>query len=150
MSIINIVIKPFNQDIDYIIPQYATDGSVGADLNAILPHPIILKPLQRTLIPTNLCIELPQFFEAQIRPRSGISLKNGITVLNSPGTIDSDYRGELKIILINLGDEDFIINNKDRIAQLIISPIVKSNFILSFNEISTTNRNNNGFGSSGK
>jgi dUTP pyrophosphatase len=146
----NIVIKPFNPSLDYVLPKYATDGSVGADLNAILGQPLTINPLQRILVPTNLCIELPQFFEAQIRPRSGLALKNGITVLNSPGTIDSDYRGEIKIILINLSNEPFVINHKDRVAQLIISPIVKSNFILSLDELSTTDRNHSGFGSSGK
>ena len=145
-----ILIKPYNKTLDYVLPKYATDGSAGADLNAILAEPLTINPLQRILVPTNLCIELPQSFEAQIRPRSGLALKNGITVLNTPGTIDSDYRGEIKIILINLSNEPFVINHKDRIAQLIISPIVKSNFILSLDELNTTDRNHSGFGSSGK
>jgi dUTP pyrophosphatase len=104
------------------LPQYATAGSAGMDVIAMLEASVTIMPLQRVLVPTGLHIELPQGYEAQIRPRSGLALKHGLTVLNSPGTIDSDYRGEIKIILINLGNEAFTINDGDRIAQMIIAP----------------------------
>ena len=101
------------------LPKYSTESSAGMDIRANLTSPIILKPLQRTLVPTGLFIELPTGFEAQIRPRSGLALKNGITVLNTPGTIDADYRGEVKIILANFGEEPFVVKRGDRIAQLV-------------------------------
>jgi dUTP pyrophosphatase len=103
------------------LPAYETEGSAGMDLRANLSESIILKPMERKLIPSGLFIELPKGFEAQIRPRSGLALKHGISILNSPGTIDADYRGEIKILLINFSDTDFEINNGDRIAQMIIS-----------------------------
>ena len=103
------------------LPAYETRASAGMDLRAYLPGQVVLKPMERTLIPTGLYIELPEGFEAQIRPRSGLALKHGITLLNSPGTIDADYRGEIKILLINFSDSDFEINNGDRIAQMIIA-----------------------------
>ncbi|MCK9639559.1 MAG: dUTP diphosphatase [Prolixibacteraceae bacterium] len=103
------------------LPQYSTAQSAGVDLRADLAEPIILKPFERMLIPTGLFIQLPDGYEAQVRPRSGLAISKGVTVLNSPGTIDADYRGEIKIILINLSQEDFIINNGERIAQMIIS-----------------------------
>ncbi|MBC7912671.1 MAG: dUTP diphosphatase [Pyrinomonadaceae bacterium] len=103
------------------LPAYETELSAGMDLRAFIPEEIVIQPFKRTLIPTGLFIELQKGFEAQIRPRSGLALKHGITVLNSPGTIDADYRGEIKILLINLSDTDFVIKNGDRIAQMIIS-----------------------------
>lgn len=103
------------------LPAYETDASAGMDLRANLLEAIVLKPMERKLIPSGLFIELPVGFEAQIRPRSGLALKHGISILNSPGTIDADYRGEIKILLINFSDADFEINNGDRIAQMIIS-----------------------------
>lgn len=103
------------------IPLYSTEQSAGMDLRANLEEPVVLKSLERKLIPTGLFIQLPDGYEAQIRPRSGLAINKGITVLNSPGTIDADYRGEIKIILINLSGEDFIINSGERIAQMIIS-----------------------------
>lgn len=103
------------------LPAYETIHSAGMDLRANLQEPIILKTLERALIPTGLFIELPEGFEAQIRPRSGLSAKKGITILNSPGTIDSDYRGEIKVILVNLSKEDFIVENGERIAQMVIA-----------------------------
>jgi dUTP pyrophosphatase len=103
------------------LPEYATPSAAGMDLKANIDSPVVLKPLQRVLIPTGLFIELPVSFEAQIRPRSGIAFKNGITVLNSPGTIDADYRGELKVLLVNLSDTDFVINDGERIAQIIFA-----------------------------
>jgi len=104
------------------LPAYETEQSAGIDIRAFLPETgVIIKPLQRLLIPTGLYMELPAGFEAQIRPRSGLAFKHGITVLNSPGTIDADYRGELKILLVNLSDTDFVVNNGDRIAQMILA-----------------------------
>ena len=103
------------------LPQYATEQSAGMDLRANLEEPIVLKPLERRLIPTGLHIALPKGYEAQVRPRSGLALKKGITVLNSPGTIDADYRGEVGVLLINLSQEDFFVNDGERIAQMIIA-----------------------------
>ncbi len=103
------------------LPSYSSGLSAGMDLRANLNQPVVLKPLERTLVPTGLYIELPEGYEAQIRPRSGLALKKGVTVLNTPGTIDADYRGEIGVILINLSNEDFIINDGDRICQMIIS-----------------------------
>src|ERR1700722_13422724 len=103
------------------LPQYATVASAGFDVRANLDSPMVLKPMQRALVPTGLFIELPVGHEAQVRPRSGLAFKNGITVLNSPGTIDADYRGEVKVLLINLSEEDFSINDGERIAQVIIA-----------------------------
>lgn len=103
------------------LPAYETEGSAGMDLRAFLEEKITLKPLERKIIPTGLFMELPLGYEAQIRPRSGLAFKSGITVLNSPGTIDADYRGEIKVLLINLSDENFTVNDGDRIAQMIIS-----------------------------
>jgi dUTP pyrophosphatase len=142
------LIKPFDNTLDFIIPSYQTPQSAGADLSACIKEDIIIIPMQRVLIPTNLCLELKEGYEAQIRPRSGLAYKNGITILNSPATIDSDYRGEIKILLINMGQENFTIKNKDRIAQLIISPIIQAKFIVS-NTLTNTIRSNGGFGSSG-
>ena len=102
-------------------PAYATDLSAGLDLRAELAEPLQLKPLQRILVPTGLFIELPNSYEAQIRPRSGLAFKNGVTVLNSPGTIDADYRGEIKVLLVNLSNENFVINDGERIAQMVIA-----------------------------
>lgn len=103
------------------LPLYSTTQSAGMDLRADLAEPLVLRPLERMLIPTGLFIQLPDGYEAQVRPRSGLAINKGVTVLNSPGTIDADYRGEIKIILINLSQEDFIINNGERIAQMVIS-----------------------------
>ena len=103
------------------LPLYSTRQSAGMDLRADLSEPLILRPLERMLIPTGLFIQLPDGYEAQVRPRSGLAINKGVTVLNSPGTIDADYRGEIKIILINLSQEDFVINNGERIAQMVIS-----------------------------
>lgn len=103
------------------LPHYATALSAGMDLRANIDHPVELKPLQRTLIPTGIFIELPASYEAQIRPRSGLAFKNGITVLNSPGTIDADYRGEVKVLLVNLSDTVFTVNDGERIAQMVIA-----------------------------
>jgi len=130
------------------LPAYATELSAGLDLKAFIQQPIILKPLERKLIPTGLFIALPQGFEAQIRPRSGLAAKNGITVLNSPGTIDADYRGEIKVILVNLSNEDFVINDGERICQMVIAKHEKVNLQLVDN-LGQTGRGEGGFGSTG-
>lgn len=130
------------------MPKYQTLGSAGMDLMAMLSEPVMIKPLQRTLIPTGIFIELPTSYEAQIRPRSGLALKKGLTVLNSPGTIDSDYRGELKIILINLSNETVIINNGDRIAQVVIAQHARAELI-EVQKLSDTERGEKGFGHTG-
>lgn len=130
------------------LPKYETSGSAGMDLRATLAEPVIIKPLQRVLIPTGLHIELPQGYEAQIRPRSGLAFKKGISVLNSPGTIDSDYRGEIKVLLINLSNETVIIDNSERIAQMIISKHETAEFI-EVRELTDTVRGEGGFGHTG-
>lgn len=130
------------------LPAYATAGSAGMDLRANLLEPLILQPLERNLIPTGLFIELPNGFEAQIRPRSGLALKQGITCLNSPGTVDSDYRGELKIILINLSNTEQVINHGDRIAQMIIAKTERAELLL-VQQLSESQRGDGGFGHTG-
>jgi dUTP pyrophosphatase len=107
------------------LPFYATSGAAGMDLLYAGYEEVVLKPFERKLLPTGIAIELPEGYEAQVRPRSGLAIKHGITVLNTPGTIDSDYRGEIKVILINLGSEDFVVRRGDRIAQLVIAPVEK-------------------------
>jgi dUTP pyrophosphatase len=131
------------------LPTYATEGSSGMDVRAFINETITLQPLERALIPTGLFIELPQGFEAQIRPRSGLAIKQGITCLNTPGTVDADYRGEIKIILINLSNENQSVNNGDRIAQMVIQKVEKIDWSLSL-ELEQTERNAGGFGSTGK
>lgn len=132
-----------------VLPEYKTSGASGADVCAYLPEgSVILKAGKSLIVPTGLSFEIPQGYEIQVRPRSGLAAKNQITVLNTPGTIDSDYRGELMVILINLGEKDFEINNKDRIAQIIVSPVTLGNFIVS-ESLSSTDRGNKGFGSTG-
>ncbi len=130
------------------IPEYRTSGSAGCDVCAFLEEEIVLKAGKRAAIPTGLFVSIPEGYEIQVRPRSGLSLKNGITVLNSPGTIDSDYRGEICIILINLGDEDFVIRNGDRIAQLVISSVTQGVFVRT-DSLDSTERGSGGFGSTG-
>ena len=130
------------------LPNYETKASAGVDLKANLDEPIILKPFERSLVPTGLFIELPVGFEAQVRPRSGLAIKKGITVLNSPGTIDADYRGEIKVILINLSQEDFTINDGDRIAQMIIASHEQAEWI-EVKELIETERGAGGFGHTG-
>ena len=131
------------------LPKYQTALSAGMDLFAHLEEEITLKSLERKLIPTGLFLEIPAGFEAQIRPRSGLAIKNGITVLNSPGTIDADYRGEIKVILINLSGEDFVIKNGERICQMIITKYVKVDLI-SVDVLNETIRGEGGFGHTGK
>lgn len=130
------------------LPKYETAGSAGMDLSAMLAEPVIIKPLQRVLIPTGIFIELPEGYEAQIRPRSGLAIKKGISVLNSPGTIDSDYRGEIKVILINLSNETVVINTGERIAQMVIAKYEKVQ-LHEVDELDATDRGAGGFGHTG-
>jgi len=141
-------VKIINQSAN-TLPEYATKGSSGMDIRAFLNEAIQLKPLQRELIPTGLFIELPVGYEAQIRPRSGLAIKQGITCLNSPGTIDADYRGEIKVILINLSNEDVTIHSGDRIAQMVIQKTEQINW-LPVEIINETKRGDGGFGHTGK
>ena len=131
------------------LPAYKTNGASGMDLMAFIEKPINLEPGKSCLVPTGLSVAFPENYEIQIRPRSGLALKNNISVLNTPGTIDSDYRGEIKIILFNHGNENFIINNNDRIAQMVLTPIVKME-LEETNKLPETIRGKGGFGSTGK
>jgi dUTP pyrophosphatase len=142
------IVKVINHS-KHPLPEYATAAAAGLDLKANIDEPIVLKPLQRQLVPTGLFMELPMGYEAQIRPRSGLAFKNGITVLNSPGTIDADYRGEVKVLLVNLSDTDFTINDGERIAQMVIARHEQ----ISWEEVSglqDSQRGAGGFGSTGK
>ena len=133
---------------DYPLPTYATAGSAGMDIRANLEVPVVLKPMERYLVPTGLFIELPEGYEAQIRPRSGLAIKQGITCLNSPGTVDSDYRGELKVILVNLSGSEQVINHADRIAQMIIAKTEKAALVL-VQQLNESVRGEGGFGHTG-
>jgi len=141
---INIVNKSKHQ-----LPSYSTSFSAGLDLRANLDSPVVLKPRERKLIPTGLYVEIPVGYEAQIRPRSGLALKHGISILNAPGTIDSDYRGEICVILVNLSDEEFIINDGERICQMIISRHETVEWLL-VESLNDTHRGEGGFGHTGK
>ena len=131
------------------LPNYATEGAAGMDLRAAIAEPLSLQPMQRILVPTGMSIELPEGYEAQVRPRSGLAIKQGITCLNSPGTIDSDYRGEIKIVLVNLSGELQIIQPGDRIAQLVLQKVEKIHW-KQVSILKETLRNEGGFGSTGK
>jgi len=131
------------------LPEYATTGSSGMDLRAFIEEPIEMEPMQRVMVPTGLFIELPENTEAQVRPRSGLAIKQGITCLNSPGTVDADYRGEIKVVLINLSGEVQVIQPGDRIAQMVIQQVEKIEWVL-VDEINNTHRGTGGFGSTGK
>ena len=144
---VKILIKKTNKEV--ITPKYKTDGSSGVDLSAFLDKEVVIKPNSSELIPTGLQVAIPEEFEIQIRPRSGLAAKESIGVLNSPGTIDSDYRGELKIILFNHSNKNFIINNGDRIAQMVLVPILKMEFE-EVDSLPDTVRGQGGFGSTGK
>ncbi|MBO5810959.1 MAG: dUTP diphosphatase [Bacteroidales bacterium] len=142
---VKIINKSDNQ-----LPAYETVNSAGMDLRAYLPEgPIVLKPMQRTLVPTGLFMEIPEGYEGQVRPRSGLAIKNGITVLNTPGTIDADYRGEVKIILINLSDTDFTINSGERVAQIVFAKCEQME-VVNVETLSETERGAGGFGHTGK
>ncbi len=130
------------------LPAYATIGSSGMDIRASLEETLVLKPMERFLVPTGLFVEIPLGYEIQVRPRSGLALKNGITCLNSPGTIDSDYRGEIKVLLINLSNEEQSINNNDRIAQMVLHKIEHAE-LLAVEQLNDSARNTGGFGHTG-
>jgi dUTP pyrophosphatase len=142
-----VLIKKLDPSVE--LPAYKTDGASGMDLMAFIKEPIILKPKSSCLVPTGISVAFSNDFEIQIRPRSGLAAKNNISVLNTPGTIDSDYRGELKVILFNHGNNDFLINNKDRIAQMILTPVIKID-LEQTNDLPDTIRGEGGFGSTGK
>ena len=142
-----VLIKKLDTEVE--LPAYKTEGASGMELMASVKEPINLKPQTSCLVPTGISLAFPSEYEIQVRPRSGLAAKNNISVLNTPGTIDSDYRGEIKIILFNLGNEDFLINDKDRIAQMILTPVIKMNFEETDN-LPETVRGEGGFGSTGK
>ena len=144
---IKVLVKKLDQSVE--LPAYKTNGASGMDLMAFIKEPLNLKPHSSCLVPTGISVAFPNEFEIQIRPRSGLAAKNSISVLNTPGTIDSDYRGEIKVILYNHGNDDFLINNKDRIAQIILTPVVKMNLEETDN-LPETVRGEGGFGSTGK
>ena len=144
---VKVLIKKLNPDVQ--LPAYKTTGASGMDIMAFIDSPIKLAPNSSCLVPTGLSIAFSEDYELQIRPRSGLAAKNGITVLNTPGTIDSDYRGEIKIILFNHSKEEFIINNKDRVAQMILMPVIKMELEITEN-LPDTIRGEGGFGSTGK
>tara|TARA_Y100001980_G_C14421256_1_gene212195 strand:+ start:222 stop:659 length:438 start_codon:yes stop_codon:yes gene_type:complete len=144
---VKVVIKKLDSSVQ--LPTYKTDGASGMDLMAHIEKPINLKPGKSCLVPTGLSVAFSEEYEIQIRPRSGLAAKNNISVLNTPGTIDSDYRGEIKIILFNHGSEDFIINNNDRVAQMILTPVIKME-LEEKSELPKSIRGEGGFGSTGK
>jgi dUTP pyrophosphatase len=144
---VKVLIKKLNPSVQ--LPSYKTNGASGMDLMAFIEKPISLEPGKSCLVPTGLSVAFPEEYEIQIRPRSGLAAKNNITVLNTPGTIDSDYRGELKIILFNHSSEKFMINNNDRVAQMVLTPIIKME-LEETNELPVSIRGKGGFGSTGK
>jgi dUTP pyrophosphatase len=146
--VVDVVRLAHNPDLP--LPAYETAGAAGMDLRAAVPEeaPLVLRPGARTAVPTGLAFALPDGFEAQVRPRSGLALKSGVTVANAPGTIDQDYRGELKVLLVNLGEEDFVIRRGDRVAQLVIAPVVQAAW-REVGDLDATARGAGGFGSTG-
>lgn len=147
---ITVKVKRLNPGFDDIeLPHYATHGSAGMDIRAAVKDELVLKTWEVNLIPTNLVVEIPEGFEVQVRPRSGLAVKHGIGILNSPGTIDSDYRGEIKIIMMNFSGEDFVIKRGDRIAQLVLSRVYRAN-IEENSDLPDTKRGEGGFGHTGK
>ena len=144
---VKVLVKKLNPDVQ--LPAYKTSGASGMDLIAFIKQPIKLAPNSSCLVPTGLSVAFSNSYELQIRPRSGLAIKNHITVLNTPGTIDSDYRGEIKIILFNHGSEEFTINNNDRVAQMILTPVVKIE-LEETDDLPNTLRGESGFGSTGK
>ena len=144
---VKVLIKKLNPSVK--LPSYKTNGASGMDLMAFIEKPINLEPGKSCLVPTGLTVVFPEEYEIQIRPRSGLAAKSNISVLNTPGTIDSDYRGELKIILYNHGDDDFVVNNGDRIAQMVLMPVLKASFE-EVENLPNTIRGTGGFGSTGK
>jgi dUTP pyrophosphatase len=148
MTSCTINLKKLPNNNDLALPAYATDLSAGMDLCACVIEDVVIAPLGRSLIATGLAIALPAGFEAQIRPRSGLALKNGITVLNSPGTIDADYRGEIKVLLVNFSSEDFVVTRGMRIAQLVVAPVSRAHIVV-VEDLEETVRGSGGFGSTG-
>ena len=144
---VKVLLKKLSAEVE--LPSYKTDGASGMDLMAFIKSPITVKPKSSNLIPTGISMAFSRDYEVQIRPRSGLAAKKSISVLNTPGTIDSDYRGEIKVIIYNHGKEDFVINNKDRIAQMILSPVIKME-LQETNDLPKTLRGEGGFGSTGK
>ena len=144
---IKILVKKFDKNIK--LPDYKTIGSSGMDLIAYTKKKIIIKPGKTAMVPTGFSVAIPKNYEIQIRPRSGLAAKKSITVLNTPGTVDSDYRGEIKIILINLGEKKFVVNSGDRIAQMVVSPVIKAK-LKEIKKLPNTKRGKGGFGSTGK
>jgi len=147
MKEIQIKVLKLHQDVE--LPKYMTEGSAGMDVFAFLEKDIVLRPMERVLVPTGIKIEIPRGYEVQVRPRSGLAIKHGITLLNTPGTIDSDFRGEVKIIMVNLSNEDFIIKNNERIAQFVLAKVEKCLWEES-QELETSKRDQGGFGHTGK
>lgn len=145
---VEVLVKVLDHAKDLPLPSYATEGAAGLDLMAAISNDIVIAPHSRMLIPTGIAIKLPKNYEAQVRPRSGLALKYGITVLNTPGTIDEDYRGEISVILINHSSDDFIVSRAMRIAQIIIAPVSKANLV-QVDELDETQRGTGGFGSTG-
>jgi dUTP pyrophosphatase len=141
-------VKIVNQSA-HALPEYATEGAAGMDLMASLARPVVIAPMQRLMVPTGLSIELPEGYEAQVRPRSGLAIKHGLTCLNSPGTIDADYRGEIQVILINLSDKAYTIQDGDRIAQMIVQKVETVQWE-PVAEVGSTKRDTEGFGHTGK
>ena len=144
---VKILVKKFDKNIK--LPDYKTIGSSGLDLVAYTKKKIIIKPGKTAMVPTGFSVAIPKNYEIQIRPRSGLAAKKSITVLNTPGTVDSDYRGEIKIILINLGEKKFVVNSGDRIAQMVVSPVIKAK-LKETKKLPNTKRGKGGFGSTGK
>jgi dUTP pyrophosphatase len=130
------------------LPAYATDGAAGADVCAAVESEVVLEPGERAAVPTGLVLEIPEGYEGQVRPRSGLAIKTGVTIVNAPGTIDSDYRGELKVLLVNLGSESVSICRGDRIAQLLIAPVTRASFVKT-DDVTASERGEGGFGSTG-
>jgi dUTP pyrophosphatase len=142
------VVRVLKKESGAFVPAYETKGAAGADLKARIAGPVVIPPLGRARIPTALVLEIPPGYEGQVRPRSGLAVRYGVTVLNSPGTIDADYRGELGIILVNLGQEPFTVHDGDRIAQLVIAPVIRAQMVETAS-LSETERGEGGFGSTG-
>lgn len=148
MSVMLTFLRLDAEDADVALPSYATEGSAGMDVRACVREPLVLQPGERAAVPTGLAVEIPPGYELQVRPRSGLALGAGVTCLNSPGTIDSDYRGEIRVILANLGQAEHAVRRGDRIAQLVLAPVVRAEVRLA-SELSPTGRGDGGFGSTG-
>lgn len=141
-------VKIYKESDDVQLPIYMTKGSAGMDVYAFLEEEVVIKPMERVLIPTGIRVEIPEGYEIQVRPRSGLAIKHGITLLNTPGTIDSDFRGEIKIIMINLSNENFVIKNNERIGQFVLNEVYRCSWVES-QELNKTKRGHGGFGHTG-